>query len=380
MAVNYTLTINDPTNALINNTSLVAQDIDYVMMYLSQYIVFQAPLQLQIDVKPSSDNPSQTDGLLPSIVPFIFAGPQQATPAAIIKGQTGADPNGNAPEAGFTIYLGNDGTVKNYGQPVWFDPNPQVGTIPALPNGSADFISIAMHEILHGLGFAAWAEVNAPWNQHTILENGIWYYTSPAINSLLGGPLPLDGNARPGIAGDHIGNTFITYQPVTSDSMYMWGNYANNRWDIGQVDLLILQDLGWEVQNYLGLPLVDPLDQFDRFGTTGNDKILATRLSSILSADAGNDTIVLPGTPHNGNYFVDGGTGTDTLEIARLSTQFKIVNYGSDFLLQSIDGSDGVSLLHAVEAIQFIDKSIALAAPISVTAAATIQNDYLGIT
>jgi hypothetical protein len=357
MAVNYTLTVFDPTGALGSNASLLAKDIDYVMTYLGQYITFQKSLDLQIVVKPSSDNPFHTDGLLPSIPGWVTSG-GQATLAALVKGQTGVDPNGAVPDAGFTIYLGNDGTIKNYGSPVWFDPNPQLGTIPVVPSGSHDFISIAIHEVIHCLGFASWPEMSAPWNQHTIFQGGAWYYSSPTIDSILGGRLPLDPSEYPGKAGDHIGNTSLSYQPVTSDLMYQFGNYANNRWDIGQVDLLILKDLGWVVQNYQSLPLVDPLDQFNRVGTVSNDTIQASKSSSIITALAGNDTVVLPSGTGNGNYLIDGGPGADTLQLGQLSSQFNLVTYNGDFLLQSKDGSQGVSLLRAIETIQFSDKSI----------------------
>ena len=169
----------------------------------------------------------------------------------------------------------------------------------ALANGSHDFISIATHELIHCFGFVTWPAVNAPWNQQTILQGGIWYYSSPAINAILGGILPLDPNYG-GIAGDHIGNTSIAYQPVKSDLMYEWGNYANNRFDIGQVDLVILKDLGWTIQNYQSLPLVDPLDQFNLVGTVGNDTIQVSKFSSTIAAFAGDDTIVLPSGTGNG--------------------------------------------------------------------------------
>ncbi|MCK1498282.1 Ig-like domain-containing protein [Bradyrhizobium sp. 188] len=363
MSINYTLTISDPNNSLGANSSLVAKDIDYVMSYLGQYIVFQAPLDLQIVVKPSSENPFNTDGLLPSIPAWVtFNG--QETLAAMVKGQTGIDPNEGLPDGGFTIYLGNDGTIRNYGDPVWFDPNPQLGIVPDIPNGSDDFISIATHEIIHCLGFATWPEVNAPWNQHTVQQNGVWYYSSPTVDHILGGKLPLDPNEIPGKAGDHIGNTSIAYQPITSDLMYEWGNYQNNRFDIGQLDLSVLQDLGWTIQHYQTLPLVDPLDNYNHLGTKENDTIFPTKFSSTIAACAGDDTVILPFGSGNGNYVIDGGPGADTVVLPAPSTQFNVVSYQGDFLLQSKDGSDGVSLLHDVECIQFSDQIISLQSPV----------------
>ena len=218
---------------------------------------------------------------------------KQKTLAPIVKGQTGVDPNGGVADAGFTIYLGNDGTIKNYGQPVWLDPDPQLGRAPIVPKGSDDFISIATHELFHCLGFASWPAVNAPWNQKTFQQNEIWYYSSPAILNLLGGPLPLAPGFQ-GQAGDHIGNRSIAYQPVTSDLMYEFGNYDNNRLDIGQLDLLILKDLGYTVHDFQNLPLVDPLDAFNLVGSSAADTLHVKKFSSMVSALECNDTIVLP--------------------------------------------------------------------------------------
>lgn len=375
----YTLTISDPTGALGGNLPLLTKDIDFVMTYLGQYITFQSSIGIEIDVKPASQNPSNTNGLLPGNPAWVsYQGHE--TLAAMVKGQTGIDPNGSIPDAGFTIYLGNDGTVRNYGDAVWFDPNPQLGVAPNIPVGSDDFISIATHELLHCLGFASWPAVNAPWDQHTLQQAGIWYYTSPTIQNVIGGLLPLDPNERPGQAGDHIGNTSIPYQPVTSDLMYEWGNYANNRWDIGQIDLLILRDLGWHIQNYQSLPLVDPLDQFNVTGSAGNDTLLASKFSSMISTGAGDDTISLPNGTGNGNYLIDGGSGNDTVVVPQASTAFHVAAYGSDFLLQSKDGSEGVSLLRSIEHIKFSDTTTDLNTTLVTVSASTVQNDYLGVT
>ena len=75
----------------------------------------------------------------------------------------------------------------------------------------------------------------------------------------------------------------------------------------------------------------------------------------MVSALECNDTIVLPSGINNGNYWIDGGAGTDTVVVPTLFTHYKLVSYGGDLLLQSIDGSEGVSLLRSVEEIQFAD-------------------------
>lgn len=356
----FTVTYSDPTNYLGANASLFIRDLNYIVDLLSRYMVFRSPLDLQVDFRPAAQNPSASDGLVPSRVEWVnYNG--QWTQAATVKGQTGVDPNGATPDSGFTFYAGNDGTLKNYGSPLWFDPNPQIGVTPSIPNGSQDFISIATHELVHTMGFAQWPEQNAPWNQRTMNAGGVWYYSSAAVQALLGGNLPLDPNEIPGKAGDHYGSQSISYQPVRSGLMFDVGNYTSNRWDIGQLDLTILKDLGWTIQNYQSLPLVDPLDQGNRTGTAGNDAILASQSSSIVSAAAGGDVITLPAGSGNGNYLIDGGAGIDTLVVGRASRDFDLVPYGTDFLLQNKAGATGVSLLRTVEKVQFTDGTVQLA-------------------
>jgi hypothetical protein len=295
----------------------------------------------------------------------------------VLKNQTGVDANGAVADAGFTVYAGNDGSLKNYGTPLWFDPNPQIGVTPTLPAGTADFIGIAMHELVHCLGFASWSAVNAPWNQLTKQVNGAWYYSSPAINQLLGEDLPLAPTTLAG-ANDHYGNTTIANQPVRSGLMYQWGNYDSNRLDIGQLDLLILRDAGWTIQNYQSLPLVDTLDKNNITGTVGNDVLKPNQISSIVAAGEGDDTIMLPKNIGNGNYLLDGGLGNDTVVVTRYLADTNLVKYGTDTLLQNKTGIDGVSLLRSIETLVFAEATVTIS-PLNadLLIAATVANASL---
>ena len=109
------------------------------------------------------------------------------------------------------------------------------------------------------------------------------------------------------------------------------------------------------VHDFQNLPLVDPLDAFNQVGTSAADTLDVKKFSSMVSALECNDTINLPSGINNGNYWIDGGAGTDTVVVATLFTHYKLVSYGGDLLLQSLDGSEGASLLRSVEEIQFAD-------------------------
>jgi len=276
----FSLILDDPNAVLGANYNNFVKDMNYVVNVLTSYISFSAPLTFAVNVRPSSQNPyGNTDGLMPATGVTWATSKGQTTLASIVKGQTGVDPNGSSAEAGFTFYVANDGTLKNYGSSFWFDPNPIMGTPPNIPNGQTDFAGVALHETLHCLGFATFAAANAPWNQHIITQNGVRYYSSSAVTAILGGNLPIAPDANdPSFVSDHVGNTNIVYQPIKSDLMYQWGNYSGNRLEIGQLDLLILKDLGWSIKNYQSLPLTDPIDYANVSGTANDDFLKASGL------------------------------------------------------------------------------------------------------
>jgi hypothetical protein len=222
---------------------------------------------------------------------------------------------------------------------------------------------------MHCLGFATSTIPSSPsiWNLNTILKNGVWYFSSPAILDLLGQPIPLQPttNAMGGFASsstalDHIGNTYITDQPIRSDLMYLWGNYQLNRWQIGQVDLLVLQSLGWNILNYQNLPLTDPIDTANITTWAPNQTIYAQAQSSVINTSSGNNKIILSPAPGNGNYLINGGSGINTVIEGKSISLFNLVPYSGQFLLQCPSGIDSVSLLNGVQRVVFTDGAVAL--------------------
>ena len=190
---------------------------------------------------------SDADGLLPSFVQLGWTG-SAWTNQTITEARTGFDPNPNRPDAGLTIYLADDGTIKNYGAPVWFDPNPGFEVNPAVPAGSHDFVSILTHEIFHSLGFINYTQ---EWAARMVAAGDITYFTGPQSDFLYGGAIPF----RTGY--DHYGYAQDPSIPIKGGLMYEFGNYQQNRWEIGRIDLAVLADLGHTIKTYDGLPLFE---------------------------------------------------------------------------------------------------------------------------
>ncbi len=83
----------------------------------------------------------------------------------------------------------------------FFDPTPN--TANDIPAGATDFITVAVHELGHILGFT---NVNAFSSR---IANGT--FTGPIASSLYGGPVPMQGTHIAASAGNHLMNTSYTF-------------------------------------------------------------------------------------------------------------------------------------------------------------------------
>ena len=269
---------------------------------------------------------------------------------------TGVDANTQLPDAGCTIYLGSDGTIRNYGSPVWIDPNPQFDVKPDLPKGYFDFIGVLTHEIFHCLGFYG---VTDQWKKFVVKDGNKSYFDGPITKSLLGGALPLapDGNS------DHYGNIALATNNAPRGLMWQFGNYERNRLDIGRIDLAVLQDLGYQIKTYEGLPLFELSDSSPNItGTNASETLYGNYQHNVISGFGGNDTL-------------DGGAGTDTAIFSGNQANYTVRKTGTGYILVDKKGADGTDTLLNIEAIKFTDKTINLT--VQAKAASAPQADVI---
>jgi Ca2+-binding RTX toxin-like protein len=334
----YTFTLTDSGNLV--SAAIEAQitaNAHYVIDLVSRYVSWQGTLDFVVDIQPASQSPyPAVNGILPSVAQIAWNGSAWIN-QTLEECLTGVDSNIGAPDAGCTIYLASDGTIRNYGFPVWFDPNPQFEVDPDLPAGQHDFIGIYTHEIFHSLGFY---QVTQQWRDHIITTNGISLFTGEAVNAL-GGPLPFHINS------DHYGITSNPAVGITRGLMYEFGNYEGNRLDIGRIDLAVLEDLGHAIKTYDGLPLFEFLDNSPNLsGGAGNDRLYGDYHANSLNGQDGDDLILagngndqLNGGAHDdllaGGLGADaliGGAGTDTASYADIAAAVAVnLNIGQGF-------------------------------------------------
>ena len=287
------------TFALVDSGNLISSAIeaqiaacaDYVIGLVSNYLTWQGILDFVVEIRPNSQTPyPNVDGILPAVADVAWNGSAWIN-RTLQECLTGVDSDSVAPDAGCTIYLAEDGTIRNYGVPVWFDPNPQFEVDPDIPAGTHDFIGIYTHEIFHALGFY---QVTQQWRDHIVDTSGISVFLGEATEQVLGGPLPLHVNS------DHYG--IITNPAVggiTRGLMFALGNYDENRLDIGRVDLAVLEDLGHAIKTYDGLPLFEFIDNSPNLtGGTGNDRLYGDYHGNRLTGRGGGDML-------------EGGAGAD---------------------------------------------------------------------
>jgi len=228
----------------------------YALKLVSSYITWKGCIDAEIRIRPAAENPfPSTNGLLPSIVQQSWDG-RYWTNDTLTEMISGVDTQPAAADVGCTIYLGQDGTIRNYGLPVWFDPAPSPYDVPSVRQGFFDFVGVFTHEVFHGMGFLGSSQEFA---RHVVTVDGNDYFDGAFTRQEVGGLLPLA--PRSGSAPqDHYGNTALPTNSLQTGLLFQWGNYDRNRLDIGRVDLAVLRDLGVSIRSTVGLPKVDVLD------------------------------------------------------------------------------------------------------------------------
>lgn len=350
----WTVAIADSRNLLDAATkSLIDTDLRYVIDYLDRFIDWKGTLDVQVNIKTYEDLKAEQgwdfDGISPATEMSWFANGSELNKSNLIEVLTGEDKNGAQPDAGFTIYLGKDGTIRNYGTPVWLDPHPVYQSLSPVPAGTHDFVSIALHEVLHTLAFDQADFATSTLGSKVTLKDGVYYFAGEATVALLGQPLAFDA----------VGHVISALNPHYAQSGMMSdvGNYAQNRWDIGRIELAVMQDLGFDVHLPLhGLSYTDLDDkQPIVVGTDGNDVLYGDFHANSMYGFEGND--VFEGGA--GNDWIDGGAGLDTARYAGNAASFDVALTTSGITVSDKSGAEGIDSLVNIERIRFADGAIA---------------------
>jgi len=333
--------------------ALIDKNVQYVMDYLDRFIDWKGKLDVKVNIKSNADLKSelgwQQDGIIPATEMSWIVQDGLLIKSNLIEMSTGVDANGSDSDAGFTIYLGADGTMRNYGVPVWLDPDPVFFKSPAIPPGTHDFVSIALHEVLHTIAFDQANVATSTLGSKVVLRDGVYYFEGEATMALLGRPL----------AFDEVGHiiTNLTPEYIFGGMIGDTGNYEQNRWDIGRIELAVMKDLGIDVKlPVTGLPYTDLDDKRPNIvGTAGDDILYGDFQANSITGGAGND--VLEGGA--GDDTLNGGAGLDTALYAGTADGYAVRLHGSHMSVVDQRGNEGVDTLESIERIHFADSALA---------------------
>ena len=164
--------------------------------------------------------------------------------AALTEAISGIDTNGPEFDAG--MWVGPENIdIRDYGEQIYIDadPNPLDDDI-----SSRDFLSVFLHESLHGLGMWSNLQHNnsnpsvrpTKFDSLTIERDGQWFFVGDKTQEIYGGPLPL---ALTG-SRDHYSDSL----ELDIDLMREYGQA--DKWQISDIDLAILLDLGHDVPKW----------------------------------------------------------------------------------------------------------------------------------
>jgi hypothetical protein len=215
---------------------------------------------VQVRVRPN-DTIDRSDGSTVGVAPAGSVGGMAVTESAALGlAQTGVNPNGSGPEVELEF------NARDYLPHAWFDPSgaARTGSVPA---DRADFISVALHEMLHALGFQGYRTISGPgygtlaggtessFDALTSFTNGLLYFRGPLATWVYGGPVPLTsvGPANPLSTQNfyHLGNPpgrpgADLSGDIMNGMMFAYGT----RYTPSKVDLAVLADLGWAVHGF----------------------------------------------------------------------------------------------------------------------------------
>lgn len=159
--------------------------------------------------------------------------------------RSGVDVNGSSPD------LLIDFNFDYLFSELWLDPDPFTRDA-ATPVGKTDAMSVFMHEIGHGLGMNGWRDwttLELSGTSMSVMDTliapifGVPHFFGASASAHLGGPVPLTaGNVY------HVGNRApLPGAPLVGDLMNGVVFLRGVKYDVSDLDLLIMQDLGYAI-------------------------------------------------------------------------------------------------------------------------------------
>ncbi|ANY84448.1 hypothetical protein BB934_40315 (plasmid) [Microvirga ossetica] len=242
----FTVSVVDPNGLAATQQDAIISNMSAAVEHWSRYISGDGTIDIEIVITEEAGTASAASVTNTQIGDFngnVLV--RDSVPHELI---TGVDLNGAEADARVSLpvnYLLNE---------LWLDPTPTDSTEP-VPTDKTDALSVFMHEFGHALGMTGFGEANGTLNRGIAsvydslitFQGGNPFFNGPTTVEVFGRPLPLSNPLQ----GDL--NNYAHYGHETSDGLddnLMEGNtfYMRGfRYDIKQVDLAIMKDMGLNV-------------------------------------------------------------------------------------------------------------------------------------
>ena len=235
----YTLSIVNAPELTRSSIALLEANAEAAIKYLGDYIEWKGVLDFVLywDRDRILGNYWRADG------PGFAAWGDHYVMSALVEATTGVDVNEEDFDAGMWVGPYNT-SIADYGEDIYIDPDPNPIDDDIL---SRDFLSTFLHECLHSLGIWSNLQLNReipPTKFDTLTEKigDQWFFIGNKTKEVYGGPLPL------AITGsrDHYSDGV----EFDADLMREFG--YREKWQISDLDLAILYDLGHNVIKWVG--------------------------------------------------------------------------------------------------------------------------------
>jgi hypothetical protein len=254
---NVAVTYDDPSSFLVDK-ALFTSSLQSVITYLNKFI--NGSTTLNVLVKVSETSTGRFAGGATAVQDHVENGLVWVTTAAAKELAAGANLNGDA--ADLTIWV--DPTT-TYFKSLFFD----TGAYDAprtVPQTQTDGMTVLLHELMHGLGISSYRESSGDYGYGGTFRSTWDVYTSESSGKLL---LDMPGFAAHGIDpvqvtstsatqnNSHLGDATNLQNGYLDDLMNGLYFIPGHRYAISELDVLILQGLGYSVNFPDSLKLSD---------------------------------------------------------------------------------------------------------------------------
>lgn len=262
MAVTSTSIISNPGTVSAAIAAQIIANTQAAFGKWAEKLAGNANIEIEITLKTGMGSALASAGSGTSVFITSIDGRNLFLDGTAAEMLTGTDPNGRAADILISVDL--DDIRANV---FYFDPSNGAGT--SVPRSQVDYISVAMHEIGHGLGFNGWATQNysftgvsaiSTFDRFITTQNGQGIFTGANTVAANGGVLKLD-------SGPHVDESL-------SDLM---NPSAPNG------EILVLRPVDFAVLSDIGVP------------TILNDHLVLPSDSGTLNGGAGLDTLTMFG-------------------------------------------------------------------------------------